>query len=206
MKLKKNVKIVLIICIIAILLILGGLLIPKFIHPEEKTSPVTIESNIDAYGYELKSNQTNLYRDLFRQLESVLNAEDVNSEEYVTLLTKLFIADFYNLDSKLTNMDIGGVQFVHTSIRDNFVLNAENTMYQYIKNNVYGDRVQELPEVSDITNVELEQISYTYNNVTDKKAYQVKASWTYLKDLGYETEKTFIFVHEDNKLALVEMK
>lgn len=207
MKLKKGVKRALILILVLIVVVTVSLFLLNRKTENKTTGPsITVESNIDEYGYELKSNQTKLYKDLFKELEKVLSQETVNEEEYVTVLTKLFIADFYNLDNKLTNMDIGGVQFVHSSMRKNFALNAENTMYQYIQSNIYGDRKQELPKVKEIVSVEVTQDSYKYQDTTDEKAFVVKATWSYEKDLGYETEKTFIFVHEDKKLSLVEMK
>lgn len=207
MKLKKGVKRALILILVLIVVVTVSLFLLNRKTENKPTGPsITVESNISEYGYELKSNQTKLYKDLFKELEKVLSQETVNEEEYVTVLTKLFIADFYNLDNKLTNMDIGGVQFVHSSMQENFALNAENTMYQYIQSNIYGDRKQELPKVKEIVSVEVTQDSYKYQDTTDEKAFVVKATWSYEKDLGYETEKTFIFVHEDKKLSLVEMK
>lgn len=207
MKLKKGVKRALILILVLIVVVTVSLFLLNRKTENKPTGPsITVESNIDEYGYELKSNQTKLYKDLFKELEKVLSQETVNEEEYVTVLTKLFIADFYNLDNKLTNMDIGGVQFVHSSMQENFALNAENTMYQYVQSNIYGDRKQELPKVKEIVSVEVTQDSYKYQDTTDEKAFVVKATWSYEKDLGYETEKTFIFVHEDKKLSLVEMK
>lgn len=207
MKLKKGVKRALILILVLIVVVTVSLFLLNRKTENKPTGPsITVESNIDEYGYELKSNQTKLYKDLFKELEKVLSQETVNEEEYVTVLTKLFIADFYNLDNKLTNMDIGGVQFVHSSMQENFALNAENTMYQYVQSNIYGDRKQELPKIKEIVSVEVTQDSYKYQDTTDEKAFVVKATWSYEKDLGYETEKTFIFVHEDKKLSLVEMK
>ena len=46
----------------------------------------------------------------------------------------------------------------------------------------------------------------TIDKVTDDKAYQVTASWTYTSENDYQNKATFTFVHEDKKLSLVEMK
>lgn len=206
MKLKKSMKRVLIILGI-IVAIGGGVLIYNSFNGKNKSgNSVTIISHIKEYGYQLNSNESSLYKDLFKDLDQLLSKDEHDEKEYVTLITKLFVADFYNLSNKLTSLDVGGLQFVHKDIRDNFSLNASNTFYQYIESNIYGDRKQELPEVTDVTVNEIKNESYTYNKVTDKNAYVVSASWVYKKELGYTKSKTFIFVHEDKKLSLVEIK
>ena len=206
---KRKLRIDRILVAIAGVLIVTGIICCLFVfHPNDNSSgpQATVESNIDRYDYVLTSNQTSLYKSFFKELETVLNQEKVDEEAYVTLLTKLFIADFYNLDNKWTNTDVGGVQFVYSTMQDNFVLNATNTLYLYVESNLYGERTQKLPKVKEITDVTVTQDTYTYNDQTDPNAYVVNATWSYEEDLGYDTTKTFIFVHEDTKLSLVEIR
>ena len=206
MRLKRGVRRAILVVLIIILICCCAFVLKNAFTKKEVIPEVTVESHIDDYGYVLNSNETDLYKKYFKELESVLNEEEVEEEKYVSLLTKLFIADFYNLDNKLTKKDIGGAQFVHSSIRDNFQLKAENKLYQYIESNIYNDRNQELPIVKEVESTEIEIDSYKYDDTVDKNAYFVTATWSYEKDLGYETTKVFIFVHEDNKLSLVEME
>ena len=79
------------------------------------------------------------------------------------------------------------------------------SIYKYVESNIYGDRKQKLPIVKEITETKIEQKSFKYGNNTDNKAFYIDINWKYQDDLGYETSKTLIFVHEDNKLSLVEM-
>lgn len=206
MKLKRGVRRVILVILIIILIYCCSLVLKNAVTKKGTIEDVTVESHIEDYGYELNSNETDLYKNYFKELENVLKEEEIEEKAYASLLTKLFIADFYNLDNKLTKKDIGGSQFVHTSIRDNFLLKAENEMYQYIESNIYNDRKQELPIVKGVEIEEIKTDSYKYNKVTDENAYYITATWEYQKDLGYETKKEFIFVHEENKLSLVEMK
>lgn len=206
MKLKRGIRRFLIVILLIILIYCCSLVIKNFTTKKEITPTVTVESHIEEYGYELNSNETSLYKNYFKELENILNQEEVDEEQYASLLTKLFIADVYNLDNKITKKDIGGIQFVHSSMIDNFLLQAENEMYQYIESNIYNDRKQELPIVKEIEIVEVKTDSYKYKKEIDKNAYYVTAKWTYEKDLGYENEKIFIFVHEDKKLSLVETR
>ena len=162
-------------------------------------------SKIDNYGYTLYDNQSKEYKKLFEELNTVLLKEEIDYNKYVELISKMFIIDFYTLDNKLTNLNIGGVDFVHSSIVSNFKEKAKDTMYKYVESNVYGDRKQELPVVSSVNVDDITQKSFKYGKNIDSKAYYVKVSWRYKKDLGYETSKTLVFGHEDKKLALLQM-
>lgn len=167
---------------------------------------VTVSETIENYNYKLKSNKSSLYKNKFNELKVLLESNNFDEEDYLKLISELFIIDFYTLHGKISNTDIGGTDFIHSSIKDNFELKATDTMYKYIENNLYGNNNQELPIVKEVTIENIKTVTYNYNNNTDENAYEVSLSWTYEKDLEYETEKTLYFVHEDKKLALVEIK
>ena len=42
--------------------------------------------------------------------------------------------DFYNLENKITKNDVGGLQFIHEDMQENFLLKAKDTMYKNIDN------------------------------------------------------------------------
>ena len=118
----------------------------------------------------------------------------------------MFILDFYTLDDKLANTDVGGIDFVHTDAKTNFLEKSEDTVYKYVENDIYGTRNQDLPEVKNVSIDNIENIEYTIGtNYTDESAYQVEVSIEYIEDMGYPTTATLTFVHEDNKLSLVEV-
>ena len=136
----------------------------------------------------------------------------------------MFIMDFYTLNDKLANIDVGGIDFVHTlndklantdvggidfvhaNAKTNFLEKAEDTVYKYVENDIYGNRDQQLPEVTEVTVEKVENIEYTIGtDFTDDSAYQVEVSLKYKEDMDYPTKATLIFVHEDNKLSLVEI-
>ncbi|MFA5602654.1 MAG: hypothetical protein WDA21_02835 [Bacilli bacterium] len=172
---------------------------------KKEIEPPKVVKKIDDFGYELRENEIKLYSDLFDVLIEELNKEEVNEEEYAKLVAKLFVVGFYNLDNKTSKNDVGGVQFVHPDIVDNFKENAKDTLYKYVESNIYGDRKQELPIVDNIEVSNLKTRAFKYNDITDKKAYEISLEWSYKKDLGYETECELIIVHEDKKLVVVEM-
>lgn len=205
MKLKKKVKVIL---VIAIILIVAGLgfIAYESIKPKE-VKKATVENEIKEYGYTLKSTRNDRYKKEFQKLKDILDKKNVDEEEYLKQISKMFIMDFYTLDDKLANTDVGGIDFVHTNAKTNFLEKSEDTVYKFVKNDIYGNRNQDLPEVTDITVDNIDNIEYTIGtDFTDDSAYQVEVSIKYKEDMDYPTKATLTFVHEDNKLSLVEVE
>ena len=204
MRLKKKVKVILIIAIILISTGLGFLAYESVKPKAVKTA--TVENEIEEYGYTLKSTRNDRYKEAFQELKDILSKKEVDEEAYVEQISKMFIMDFYTLNDKLANTDVGGIDFVHTNAKTNFLEKAEDTVYKYVENDIYGNREQQLPEVTEVTVEKVENIEYTIGtDFTDDSAYQVEVSLKYKEDMDYPTKATLIFVHEDNKLSLVEI-
>jgi hypothetical protein len=194
-----------------ILAIMIGIYINMVFFNKDKTinkaikTPVVI-NEIKEYGYKLDDNETSVYKSLFKELQQILSKDNIDEEDYAKTISMLFVADFYNLNNKLIKNDIGGVEFIHPSAKDNFILKAKDTIYNYLESDIYGDRTQELPIVNNVEVTDIKQIEYKYlNNKKDTKAYQVNVEWTYKKDLGYETTTKITLVHDTNKLYITEM-
>ncbi len=144
---------------------------------------------------------------MFQELKDVLSEDKVNEKKYVQTIAKMFILDFYSLDDHNAKTDVGGVDFVQSDALENFVVNAEDTLYKYVESDIYGQRKQDLPVVDKISVGKVEQTEFTYGDVTDDKAYSVKLNWTYKDEKianGYQDEATLTFVHDGKKLVLVE--
>ena len=197
--LKVLIVLVLIFCVIILVLFGSKLLTDK--EPNE----VKVLKEIKSHGYKLDENETEIYKSEFDKLENILTQDEINYEDYAKQVAKLFIIDFYTLDNKLSKNDIGGVEFIKESMRDNFIEEARSTFYKYLE--VKSDkRVQNLPVVSEITDVLVEDTEFKYADKTiDENAYKVTISWIYEEDLGYETETKMVLVNENNKLYIVEM-
>lgn len=200
---KKNYDRLVIILIIIVFIFLLGLYVKDTLKVKKQNTNEVVEK-IESYNYTLKSNSSSYYKEKFLELKDILE-NNKSEEEYAKVLAQLFIIDFYTLDGKISNTDIGGIDFVLPSIKDNFSLKANETIYKYIENTTYGKNT-ELPIVSEVQISNIKNVTYTYNNEVDKSSYEIKVKINYQKDLGYEKEKTLYFVHSDNKLFLVEMK
>ena len=159
---------------------------------------------IEGYGYILKPTRNDRYKEMFHQLERILNEQEIDEKAYLTQISKMFIMDLYTLNDKTSSDDIGGMDFVHSNVRDKLEGILKNGVYYYLDDEDYGD--SELPEVTDVFIEKIENIEYNYNaNLTDNSAYQVDVSIVYKEDLGYPTFANLIFIHEGNKLSLVEV-
>ena len=205
-KLKKKVVVLLVLIVILIALVVGLVCYMKF--REKPSDPVTpkVVDKIPEYDYVLETNKTKLYQDLFKKLVDVLKEEEVNEEEYAKLISQMAVIDFYNLDNKLSKNDIGGTQFIRKKNVDNFVLEASETVYKYVEQNLDGNRKQELPIVTSVEVSNIKQTKYKYKNISDDKVYVVTVKLGYKKDLGYPKQVIVKLLHNDKKLEIYYMK
>ena len=192
----------------AILLVLISIVGVKIYFDFFANNDVEVETRknldtLDLYGYTLDDSDTELYKKYFDELKVVLDETEVDNEKYASLLTQLFVVDVYNLNNKLASTDIGGLEFIHNDLVENFKINLGDTMYNTIESNINGNRTQKLPVVTDVVISNIEEITYEYNDI-EYNGYEVSASWTYEEDLGYEDSAQFILISDNNKLNIVE--
>lgn len=193
-----------IVFLLIIIIIIVVVLMCYFFFKTDSINITTI-SKIDNYDYYLESNATKVYKNNYYELEDILSSDNVDEEKYAKTICKLFVIDFYTLTNKLSNQDIGGIQFVSKEVVSDFKRQATNTTYKYVKNNSSGRRKQQLPEVSKVEIVNIEKEEYTLNGNKDSAAYKVKMKITYRKDLGWQSDIELILIHENNRLAIVEV-
>lgn len=186
--------------------LLVGVMLGLFLWKSRNTiQVVTVVSTIDNYQYELDSNATRIYKKYFNLLEEELKNNTVDEEKYASLVAELFVIDYYTLNNKITNKNIGGVQYIHSNLKDNFITKASNTIYKYVKSNLYGNRKQKLPEVNNVEVEKIENIKYSNGDYKDSSAYKVIVSVGYVKDYDYPNSVEITLIHEDNKLVIVEI-
>lgn len=207
MKMKKRVKKLLIAILLITVAILGFLSYKQFFG-EKEVKEVKVVNEIKKYGYKLKDSKPATYKKMFEELKVILEAEEVDEEAYAKKISEMFVYDFYSLKDKVSKTDIGGVDFVHPDALENFLTNAQDTYYKYVENNIYGNRKQSLPVVTNISIDSIKQEAFEYNDKSDDKAYFVDVSWSY-SDSQFsdnQSKATLIFVHDDIKLYLVELQ
>ena len=192
--------------ILVVILIIIILVLVVFFRTRPKLQVVSMVSTIDDYDYYIESNATKIERKYYKELEEELSDDKVDEENYAKLVSKLFIVDYYSLNNKITNKDIGGVQFIHSELRDKFINESSNTIYKYIENNLYGTRKQKLPEVSSVDIEKVESTKYKSNKFKDDNGYKVLTKVNYAKDYDYPKELKLTLIHENNKLVIVEFE
>ena len=199
---KSDITIIIFFILIGIVLIGGTayLAYREFVKPQEAEKKLI---SLDLYGYTLVKGDTDLFKEKFKELEKVLNEEVINYNEYAKLASELFIIDVYSLNNKLTSTDIGGLEFVHKDLRENFKENLGNTLYKNVVSNLNGKRTQKLPEVSSIQVDNIIESKYTYKK-TEYDAYVVTLSWEYKQDLGYEKKLKVTLIKDNGKLFIVK--
>jgi hypothetical protein len=202
LKRRTDIKILIFLILIGLALFgyLGYRVYNDFFKSKNTHKPI---DSIELYEYTLSNNDTSVYKDNFKALSKVLNAKPIDYTEYAKLISKLFIIDLYTLNNKMGSTDIGGVEFLHKDLRDNFKENIGASLYKFMENNLDGKRTQKLPEVKDVTIDNIIESKYTYKN-TVYDGYIVDVSWTYVVDLGYETKAKLTLINDKDILYIVK--
>lgn len=188
---KKVLRIIMILLIIAIIVYAVLIVLPN--KPNNPQGEVIDKVN----DYVLYKRDTDLYKEEFTKLKDELNGNK-DIEKCAEYISKLFIIDLYTLSNKDNKNDVGGVQYVYESSRDNFILNASNTIYKYISD-------MEKPIVSGVTLKSTEKTTYKINN-KEYEAYLLELNWEYEKDLEYDKEGEVTIINDNDKLSVVELK
>lgn len=202
-KVKTNWIIISIFIVLFVLLFFCILNIYNTLKTKERT--VKTLDTIEPYGYHLNENDPKYFKDLFKELKEVLETKEVDEESYVSLVSQLFITDFYSLNHATSKNDVGGIQFVYKDYQESFRKLAKDTVYAYVESNLYGKRNQELPNVKKVSIESIEQKVYEGEKETDDEAYLVELSIEYEKDLEYPMNCTLILIHSNDRLEIAKM-
>ena len=198
----KKKKIGLVILVLVLLYSIGGIYY-NITHRDSVDNSVKSIDKIDKYGYVLKSNTTNLQKELFNELKTILNNDNINDDAYAKIISKMFVTDLYTLSNKVNKYDVGGTEYVLESGRDNFKVNVQDTLYKYLEDNSDGKRSQILPMVVSVSADEIRDTKYKIGD-NESDAKKVSLTLSYNEDLGYDTKVTLILIKSDGKYYVVE--
>lgn len=191
--------------ILLIILVIGGYFgYNKFFGKRDPGKKAETIDNIDKYGYKLNDNASNYYKKLFKELKTILNKETVDDEEYAKKISQLFVTDLFTLSNKLTSSDVGGLDFVYKDFHDDFIAIAQSSLYSSVKSNIYGDRKQELPEVSDVTVIKSKKEPFKIGDKTYDNAYTINVEIKYVKDLGYPKKYNVVVINNEPNMEIVK--
>lgn len=189
---KINIILIILAIIVSILYILFNFLL-------KKDSNKKVENITPKFNYVLYDRDKENYKKEFENLKNILKEVPINYEDYANSLSKLFIMDLYTLSNKKSNQDIGGIQYIEKTFKDNFALNISNNMYKYIK------QIKDLPTVKEVFVIKTEKIEYKYGG-NNYEAYSLILNWDYENDYSYEKEATLILIKDKDQLFIVEKK
>lgn len=192
-KIKKYIGI-----IILLLIVIIGIYAALIVLPGKNKDIEVKEAEKIKFGYIQYTRDTNIYKDVFKDLKDELNKDSIDYEKYAIYISKLFVIDLYTLNNKNSKEDIGGIQYLKEEIKENFILNASNTMYKYI-----GREDVDLPVVNNVELISINQVKYGIND-KEYDAYEVNLKWEYKKDLGYDKEGKIIVIKDGEQLYIVE--
>ena len=114
---KKKYKVLLSVLVILIVIVSVIFVYSKFFKTNSTNEPVNtikVTNSIDKYGYTLEDRDTALFKEKFEELKTLLSNEDYDKEEYVKLISQLFIIDLYTIDNKISRYDVGGMEYVYS--------------------------------------------------------------------------------------------
>ena len=132
---KRRLKKRIVLIIILVLLAIGGYYVGKKIYLKLNTFNVKVVDKIDNYPYTLDDRDTELFKSNFNELKNILNKSEIDEEAYAKLVAKLFVIDLYTMNNKINKYDIGGLDYVLPSAKENYQLKVQDTMYKYIVDN-----------------------------------------------------------------------
>lgn len=186
--------------IILLLIIVVGIYAVLIVLPNSDINSLPKEVEKIKFDYVLYQRDKAIYKEIFNELKEELNKQSIDYEKYAEYISKLFVIDLYTLSNKISKDDIGGVQFVKDSIKENFILNVSSTMYKYI-----GMDNGDLPEVISVELIGVKEYTYVIGD-KDYEGYEVNLKWDYKKDLGYDNEGIIYVVRDKDELFIVEKK
>jgi len=204
-KKKFNKKRFILFTIMFILLIIITFILITLFKPSNNSNtkePVQIKDNMENYDYYLTDNATSYYEELYGELKNILNEDTVDDKSFAETIAKLFITDVFTLDNKISSSDIGGLQFIHSKFKDDFISIAKTTLYSSVQNNIYGDRKQKLPIVTNVEIKSSKTSTFTYKK-TEYDSYVISTSIDYKTDLGYPSSYKVTLIKNDKYWQVV---
>ena len=97
---------------------------------------------------------------------------------------------------------MGSLEYILSSSVESFRLKAQDTIYRDVIDNTYRDRIQDLPEITNVEIVNTEDTTFMLND-EEVEAIKVEMNYEYKEDLGYDVEGTIYLVRNDIKLEIV---
>ena len=208
-------KIILILITIALIVFMVLLAMGAFLHKGplkgwfkgNNNVPIEVKvlDEVKDFGYTISDRDTAYDKEEFGKLKEIINAKEIDQAKYAEYVARMFVNDLYTMSTKVNKYDVGGIEFYHVGDLDDFTKSVMETLYKTMLDDTYGTRDQKLPEVKSVETVSVKETTYTIDG-TKLDGYEIKLKWTYVNDMGYDSEGTVIVVKEGNseRLSVVD--
>lgn len=213
MKRKEKILILILVVAVAVVLVCIALGIGKNGNGDSDEGGKKVVDQIDTFDYTVSETDTKLFKETFNELKKLLSNNEFDKKEYASLVSKLFVIDFYTLSNKSNINDVGAVQFVYNSYKTDFVDYARTGIYKQVKSNLDNDRNQDLPEVESVNIESVEEVvpsailsSEDFKNVTEANSFEIKINWSYKTDNDFQKSATILVVPDGDKLSVAKLE
>ena len=164
---------------------------------DEITNKVNAYDSIEKYNYVLNDNVTTYYKDEFQKLKSMEDEKEIAEQ-----VAKLFVIDLFSIDYKINKYEVTSTQYYYSDKQEMFRNKVIDQLYNFVIDNSYDDRKQELPEVKEVNITDTKKDTYKLGD-EKKECYVIKLSIAYKKDLGYDSKSKIILVKDNNNMSVV---
>lgn len=207
-----NFLLTLVLIISLLSIAVGGYYLLNAASYQKDKEVATVENNKNIF--KLRKNATEFQRELYDSLIDTMKLSPSDQESIAVLIAKNFVADFYTWSNKLHFNDVGGLQFIETtlagSVMNQAIQNFYNDFHYYLENGDVKDtlEVQSISSTVQPTEYLLQRqiISAMTGNETQKEikkeGFAVTLKWTYVPQESFDTsvyqnETTIIVVEDD---------
>lgn len=183
------------------IIILITLVASYFVLFKKENNETTVIDTVN--GYKLESTSSEYYKSLFTELKTLYSKEYTDSE-LATLISKMFLADYLSLSTATSKNDVGGVDFIYESFKEDFIKISKTSIYKTVENNIYGNRKQSLPLVTLVDVKSITDSEFDINDISTT-VKEVSAQISYKTDMGYQEEVTLLLVKTNDKYEVIKM-
>ena len=157
---------------------------------DEVVNTSTEYDSIEKYGYKIYDNATQYYKDEFAKLKDMEDEEEIASQ-----VAKLFAIDLLSIDYKINKYEVTSMQYYYSDKQEMFRQKVLDNFYNFVVDNSYDDRKQELPSVKEVKVLKTSKDKYQLDK-QKVESYVVLLSVDYVKNLGYDDEVSITLVKD----------
>lgn len=194
-----------------ILSLISGLTITFFVvktYMNRDTSGTIIEGTKNNDYYNLRQNATTYQKEIYARLSSLLNNSG-SETDIAGSVAQNFVADFYTWTNKISNTDVGGLQYLRPAIKGWVYQQA---LDQFYANVPYYRSQNELAQTLDVTGTNVTEVTATsyVSDAQSLKAFSVELTWTYKASTvvnlsDFPNKATIIMTVEDGRYNIVQL-